>query len=336
MTRPSILLDSGAYSAFHQGDAVELSDYITFVRRQSSLIERVINLDIIPDPRLDADQIKATCEQSYRNLQTMKDAGLNPMPVVHQVDGPGWLERYLIDREPAIALAPLRRRRQSALRWLHLCFATIRQTSYQVQVHGLGVTNSIQMTEFPWASVDSSTWVQQAGRGNVLMPVFGIDDRPDYRHQPKRYCVTDRMHVEKNHIDKLDDFTLDDLRYFIHHVCELSLTEVRYDHNARWRALIKYFRGLEAASGARLYFVSDLDAQMRNLLLECGAENHLLSFFKLRQLPDDMLDRYVEGTLRLPKPRGVVQDYNSDGYIRHRALAAYFRLLSYGDGQHQL
>jgi hypothetical protein len=201
-----------------------------------------------------------------------------------------------------------------------------------VQVHGLAVTNSIQLTEFPWGSVDSSTWVRQAGTGNVLVPVFGIDDRPDYRHQPKRYCVTDRMHVEKNHIDKLDDFPLDDLRYFIHHVCELSLTEVRYSHDARWRALIKYFRGLEAASGARLYFVSDLDAQMRNVLMECGAENHLLSFFKLRQLPDGMLERYIEGTLSLPKPRRVTRDYNSDEYRRHRALAAFRRLQSSSNG----
>jgi hypothetical protein len=262
----------------------------------------------------------------------MKDAGLNPMPVVHRLDGPGSLERYLLDREPYIALAP-HGAGQRALNWLDRCFATIKQASYQVQVHGLAVTNSIQMTEFRWASVDSSTWVQQAGRGNVLVPVFGVDDRPDYRHRPKRYCVTDRMHVEKNHIDKLDDFTLDDLRYFIHHVCELSLTEVRYSHFARWRALIKYFRGLEAASGAHLYFVSDLDAQMRNALIKCGAKTHLLSFFKLRKQRDGMLERYVEGTLSLPKPRRVAPDYNSDKYRRHRALAAFFRLRSYDDAQ---
>jgi len=124
MTRPRILLDSGAYSAFHQGDAVELSDYITFVRRQSPLIERVINLDVIPDPILDADQIKATCEQSYRNLQAMKDAGLSPLPVVHRLDGPGSLERYLVDREPYIALSP-HGAGQKALSWLHRSFAKL-------------------------------------------------------------------------------------------------------------------------------------------------------------------------------------------------------------------
>jgi len=147
------------------------------------------------------------------------------------------------------------------------------------------------------------------------------------------FNLTDRSEVEKNHIDKLDEFRLDDLRYFIHDICGLTLTEVRYSHPDRWRALVNYFRGLEVASGARLYFVNGIDGQMRNVLMECGAENHLLSFFVLSQLRDGMLQRYVEGTLSLPKPHRVVPDYNSDKYRRHRALAAFFRLRSYDDAQ---
>lgn len=185
MTKPRILLDSGAYSAFHRGDVIELDQYIGFVKRHSHLIESAVNLDIIPERGFDKDQLRAACEQSYRNLQIMKDAGINALPVVHQVDGPGWLERYLDDREPYIALAPVRGGGKRALNWLNRCFETIKQASYQPQLHGLAVTNAIQMMEFPWTSVDSSTWVRQAAAGNVFVPVFGLDDRPDYRHEPR-------------------------------------------------------------------------------------------------------------------------------------------------------
>jgi len=263
----------------------------------------------------------------------MKDAGLSPWPVIHQTDGRDWLERYLNDREPYIALAPFKHGGKSAVAWVQQSFATIKQASYQPRVHGLGVTNALLMVQFPWTSVDSSTWLRQAATGNVLVPVLQIGGKPDFRLQPNRYCVTDRSEVEKNHIDKLDEFRLDDLRYFIHDICGLTLTEVRYSHPDRWRALVNYFRGLEVASGARLYFVNGIDGQMRNVLMECGAENHLLSFFVLSQLRDGMLQRYVEGTLSLPKPRRVVPDYNSDKYRRHRALAAFFRLRSYDDAQ---
>jgi hypothetical protein len=333
MTRPRILLDCGAYSAFRLGATIDLHEYITFQQRHAHLIEHAINLDIISGPDLDAQQIKAACEQSYRNLHIMKDAGLSPWPVIHQTDGRDWLERYLNDREPYIALAPFKHGGKSAVAWVQQSFATIKQASYQPRVHGLGVTNALLMVQFPWTSVDSSTWLRQAATGNVLVPVLQIGGKPDFRLQPNRYCVTDRSEVEKNHIDKLDEFRLDDLRYFIHDICGLTLTEVRYSHPDRWRALVNYFRGLEVASGARLYFVNGIDGQMRNVLMECGAENHLLSFFVLSQLRDGMLQRYVEGTLSLPKPRRVVPDYNSDKYRRHRALAAFFRLRSYDDAQ---
>jgi hypothetical protein len=87
------------------------------------------NLDIIPDPDMDRDEIEATCERSYQNQQFLKDAGLAPLAVVHRLDGPHWLERYLNDREPYIALAP--GRHAGAVGWLQRCFQTIAQASYQ-------------------------------------------------------------------------------------------------------------------------------------------------------------------------------------------------------------
>jgi hypothetical protein len=293
MIKPRILLDSGAYSVFRRGAVVELDAYIGFAKRHSHLLEYVVNLDVIPDVDLDVNK---ACEQSYANQQAMKDAGLKPLAVVHQVDEPGWLEKYLDDREPYIALAPAKRGGRRAIAWTMQCFDTIKQAPYRPKVHGLAVTSSLMMTEFPWTSVDSSTWLQQAKTGYVYVPVYGLDGKPDYRLQPNRYCVTDRMQVECNHIDKLDEFQLEGVRKFLD-VCGLSLTEVRHSHHARKRAQITYFMKLEAISGVRLYFVSRTDTLTSKVLRQCGAEHHLLSYFRLRQQRDGVLAKYVEGTV---------------------------------------
>jgi hypothetical protein len=324
--KPRILLDSGTYSAFHQRrEQIELKAYISFVKRNSHLIEHPVNLDVIHDGR-DPDETKAACEKSYSNFQIMKNAGLKPLPVVHQTDGSGWLEKYLEEAEPYIALAPRKNGGKRAIKWLLRCFETIRQASYPVKVHGLAVTSSILMTEFPWTSVDSTTWIRQAACGIVFVPVYEHNDCPEYQHRPHRYFVTDRTQAKGNHIDRLSDLKLDGLRLYLQKECGLSVFEIRYDHRARWRAFIRYFKGLEATSNTRLYFVNGPDTRMRDILIDCGAGNHLISYYALRGQPDDSLERYVNGVSKPSKPRKVAPDWSSDAYIRHRKLAAFRRL----------
>jgi hypothetical protein len=293
MTLTRIFLDSGAFTAARQGEAIDVREYTKFARRNLSLLHQVVNLDLIPDPLMDNDEIEDVCAKSYKNQQTLRDAGLSPLPVVHRLDAPIWLERYLEDGEPYIALAP--GRQAGAVGWLRRCFKTIAQASYKPKVHGLGVTNSIQLVNFPWSSVDSATWIKQAAVGRLLVPLFDGDDRPLYHLRPDGVFVTDRMRVETNHIDRLNDFQRDDLCRFLQS-CSLSLSEVRHSHEARCRALIAYFRALQPVSGAALYFVSN--PQARSLLAQCGAYDHLLSYARLRGQRDGALERYVSGTVR--------------------------------------
>jgi hypothetical protein len=287
---PQIFLDSGAFSASRQGVAIDVREYAKFARQNLPLIGCMANLDIIPDPDMDRDEIEATCKRSYQNQQFLKDAGLAPLPVVHRLDGPNWLERYLSDGEEYICLAP--GRNAGAVGWLQRCFNTIAQASYQPRIHGLGVTTALLTTQFAWSSTDSSTWAKQAAVGRVLVPLFDSADQPLFHLRPAGFFVSNRMQVEPNHIDQLHDYQRDDVERFLQR-CDLSLSEVRTDHRARCRALIAYFKALQSVSCAKLYFVSNPNA--RDLLLECGAHDHLLSYAWLRRQRDGALERYVEG-----------------------------------------
>src|SRR4051812_44347063 len=84
----SILLDSGAYSAWTKGVVIDLPSYIQFIKKHRRMLAGYVNLDVIPgqDGRRphDREQIEAAARASYRNLQLMRDAGLTPIPVFHQ------------------------------------------------------------------------------------------------------------------------------------------------------------------------------------------------------------------------------------------------------------
>jgi len=52
----------------------------------------------------------------------------------------------------------------------HLCDGAGRP---KVRVHGFGLTSLPLMKRYPWYSVDSSTWVQWAANGMLLLPGIG-------------------------------------------------------------------------------------------------------------------------------------------------------------------
>lgn len=66
-----LFLDSGAFTNYKSGkEKAKLDDYIHFIKENKKIIWNYINLDVIGNE-----------EKSEHNLQIMKKAGLNPMPV---------------------------------------------------------------------------------------------------------------------------------------------------------------------------------------------------------------------------------------------------------------
>ena len=292
----SIILDSGAFSAANQDLRLDLGDYIRFLNGNASKVNAYINLDVIPGSvrrrEWRADRIETAAAQSYRNQQIVKDRGLTPVPVFHQDESFDWLERYLADGEPYIALSTNKAgRRKEHMEWLDDCFAILKGAS--AKTHGLGLTSNLICERHPWTTFDSGRWFKCAAYGQILVPYYS-NGQPDYSLPPRIVTVTDQMRGGRGkHIDTIADHAAIE-RYLQEEVgCELA--DVRYGHHHRHRACLNY---LHNAIGPRLYFVVN-SFQQANLLAECGVRNLLISYFYLRGQPVDTLERYKN-----PAPSG--------------------------------
>jgi len=143
----SWVLDSGAFSAHGAGKAVKLEDYLDYCKEKMACeptLREIICLDVIGDWR-----------GTKRNVEKMWKAGVPAMPVFHVGEPFDVLKGYAADY-PKICLGgmvPLSVTARS--RFAERCFARI----WPKPVHGLGVGGLESMIEFPWHSVDNSSWV---------------------------------------------------------------------------------------------------------------------------------------------------------------------------------
>ncbi len=77
------LLDSGAFTAFNNGEPINLEEYCAFIKNPPIKIWKYFVLDVIGNP-------KAT----KKNYYTMLDKGLNPIPIFTRGENPAVLNEY--------------------------------------------------------------------------------------------------------------------------------------------------------------------------------------------------------------------------------------------------
>jgi hypothetical protein len=156
-TPPRLFADSGGFSAFTQGAAVDVHEYIAWIKRWHHLFDTYANLDVIGDSRGTA-----------RNQAIMEDAGLSPLPVFHTGESWDVLHR-MVERYPYVALGgmvPYTRRADVLLRWAIRCFKIADQKTV---FHGFGLTSWRVLRSLPWYSFDSTTWKISASVGEVQL-----------------------------------------------------------------------------------------------------------------------------------------------------------------------
>ena len=76
------MLDSGAYSAWTQEQAIDVHDYVAFVKATQHLWDTVINLDVIAGRDATREEFEHYAQRCYDNLRIMKAAGSVPNPCV--------------------------------------------------------------------------------------------------------------------------------------------------------------------------------------------------------------------------------------------------------------
>jgi hypothetical protein len=180
VSQVSLILDSGAFSAWKSGSIVDIKKYcqfITKIKNSYSFLEfNPVNLDKIPSsPGVPAtpEMVSESALVGIDNALTIKEhSGVDPIEVYHQGEHMDFLYKMAERRENAyIGVSPANdvsagRRAQ----WLDQVFGEIeKRYGWTVRTHGFGVTSFKLMRNYPWYSVDSATFSFMAGYGMVQL-----------------------------------------------------------------------------------------------------------------------------------------------------------------------
>ena len=255
MTQPEpgirLFLDSGAFTAWDKGETIKIEDYIKFVHDVKDYCWAYANLDVIPGSpkrvRTVADT-KVSAEQSYRNLQIMKDAGLRPLPVFHHMESYSWLEKMLKDGEDYIGISTAKNMpNQVQNRWLDEFFSLVTDSKGRplIKVHGLGVAHVELLRRYPFFSVDSAAWTIAGGHGKIYVPPYE-NGKPNYLGKPELMTVSGvfnkSRYAQRRQVANLGPNATGTVRRFLEEEVGVTIDMARDLYKVRWQALAFYYQ----------------------------------------------------------------------------------------------
>lgn len=186
-----IFLDSGAFTAFTQGEQINIDDYIQFIKDQKKYISIYANLDVIGDS-----------EMTYKNWLYMKEAGLDPLPVIHYGAERKFFEKYLgVHKVKYLALGglvPFAKKRKKLKMWLDYSYSIIRHY-YPVKTHLFGITTPWVLKRYPAYSCDSTGWLYPGKRGRNVVFKNGkmVESTVGKYLASQNYVKTDKLAVKE-------------------------------------------------------------------------------------------------------------------------------------------
>ena len=185
-TNRRIFLDSGAFSAFTQGAVIDIRQYCDYIKRNHDFLEVISVLDAIGNP-----------DQTYINQRFMERAGIDALPCYHYGEPEVVLEFYATHYEYITIGGMVPISTPQLAKWLDRIwgrYLTFPDGTPKLKVHGFGLTSVPLMARYPWYSVDSSSWVQLGGMGNIFIPEFGTIAVSEHAPQLKEF---------QKHVDNL-------------------------------------------------------------------------------------------------------------------------------------
>ena len=175
----TLIIDSGAFSVWNAGGKVDVMEYLEFLKdfdkNHRSKFKEVfyVSLDVIPLSNSTPDQIIEAVEEGYENYLLFKDAGFdNIIHVLHQGDDdmvPDLVDRFLKTNPTYIGISPSNATMTNVrMTWLDGIFSKI---SPSYRTHGFAVTSMTLMRNYPWFSVDSTSWFMIGMYGKLCIPL---------------------------------------------------------------------------------------------------------------------------------------------------------------------
>lgn len=161
----NIFLDSGAFSAANSGKTIVLGEYIKFIHEVKNYISEYAGLDVIGNP-----------EATKKNIEDMEKEGLSPIPTFHIGSNMRFLYE-MIGAYKHIALGGMAGANVSQndmFVFLDRVFNEIYKQYTDIKVHGFACSGFKIMKNYPWYSVDSTSWL---GAVIFARPINGVSSK---------------------------------------------------------------------------------------------------------------------------------------------------------------
>jgi hypothetical protein len=160
--------DSGAFSAYSQGEAIRLPDYAAWCKQWAPKLAWVAALDVIGD-----------AQATWDNWAVFRDRhGIRSIPTLHAGGDLAWLDAYAAEGVDYIGLGGLVGVANRSFGWLVRVLRYARDRHPGMRFHLWGVTTRKILDALPVYSADSSGIMGQAyryGRLRVFDPATGRD-----------------------------------------------------------------------------------------------------------------------------------------------------------------
>lgn len=205
-----LILDSGAFTCWNSGDEINIDSLIEYMHKWKDVYTIAANLDKIPGVRgvlpTKAD-VDFAAKVGYDNSKYILSKGIPQdklMPIFHQGEDFVWLERMVGDGFKYIGISPSNDyTTEQRMFWLDDVYDFLtKQPSWYIRTHGYGATSERLMRTYPWFTVDSTSWVQQAGFGMISTPWKNISMSDDPNNFDKNDCYHTLPPIEKQKVDE--------------------------------------------------------------------------------------------------------------------------------------
>lgn len=170
----TIIVDSGAFSAFNRGAKIDIDKYCEFIGKVKELAKNKVyffNLDVIPHIKGTTptkQQLETAASKGIENWKYIRNKGHATIHTYHQFEGKEILDRILNECNELnyIGISPANDQSlQSRNKWLSETFFLLRNT---VRTHCLGLTAKESLEIFPVYSADSSSHLNVSRFGELF------------------------------------------------------------------------------------------------------------------------------------------------------------------------
>ena len=192
-----IFLDSGAFSAHTLGVELKVEDYVDYIKRNGDIIR-------IEDGNVMASVLDGIgdAKKTYENQLAMEAMGVRPLPCFHSGEDERYLEWYVKNYDYITLGGMVGASTGQLMVWLDRIwdrYLTDGSGNPRIKVHGFGITAVPLMERYPWYSCDSSSWIQSAAFGSIIMPgvskknialPMNVSEKSPSRHDAGQHATT--------------------------------------------------------------------------------------------------------------------------------------------------